>query len=180
MRTTNRAGKTYSLMVLTPVRPGEEGALRAYLAGLDESPLARVPRTHMARLIVVDDMPCPPERPDLHDPLGGPYLLFTSNFDGTLNSYLSDLVAALEREAGEIWGRCIGCPQPAAGAALKAYIGRNQLQSGVVFGAYGDASVAQVRGALDKRERLIDFALRAQDMKPAARRKAFLKEFGAP
>ncbi len=180
MRTTNRAAKTYSLMVLTPIRPGEEAALRAYLADLGESPLARVPRTHMARLIVIDDIPCPPERRDLHDPLGGAYLLFTSNFDGSLNGYLSDLVAALEPEADEIWGRCIGCPRPAAGAALKAYIGRNQLQSGVVFAAYGDASVQQVRGALDKRERLIDFAVRAQDMQPAARRKAFLKEFGPP
>jgi hypothetical protein len=179
MRTTNRAGNTYSLMVLTPIRPGEEGLLRAYLENLGESPLARVPRTHMARLIVIDDMPCPPERRDLHDPLGGSYLLFTSNFDGSLNAYLSDLVTALEPAAAEIWGRCIGCPQPAAGAALKAYIGRNQLQSGVVFAAYGDASVQQVRGALDKRARLIDFAVRAQDMQPDARRKAFLEEFGA-
>lgn len=182
MRTTNRAGATYSLMVLTPIRPGEGDALRAYLSELatsgDESPLARVGRTHMARLLVIDDMPCPPERPDLHDPLGGPYLLFTSNFDGGLDSYLGELVRALEPEAEEIWGRCIGCPRPAAGAALKAYIGRNQLQSGVVFAAYGDASVAQVRGALDKRERLEAFAIRAQDMAPAARRAAFLEEFG--
>lgn len=182
MRTTNRAGKTYSLMVLTPIRPGEEGALRSYLLELgtgDDSPLARVGRTHMARLLVMDDMPFAPERPDLHDPLGGPYLLFTSNFDGGLDSYLGALVGALEPEAGEIWGRCIGCPQPAAGAALKAYLGRNQLQSGVVFAAYGDASVAQVRRALDKRERLTAFAIRAQGMDPAARRVAFLEEFGA-
>jgi hypothetical protein len=166
-------------MVLTPIRPGEEGGLRAYLRGLGESPLARVGRTHMARLLVMDDMPCPPERPDLHDPLGGSYLLFTSNFDGKLDSYLSELVAALGPDAEEIWGRCIGCPQPAAGAALKAYIGRNQLQSGVVFAAYGDASVVQVQGALDKRERLTAFAIRAQDMEPRARRAAFLEEFGA-
>jgi hypothetical protein len=183
MRTTNRAGQTYSLMVLTPIRAGEEGALRATLAGLGaggaQSPLARVPRTHMARLLIIGDMPCPPERPDLHDPLGGPYLLFTSNFDGGLDSYLSELVAALAPEAPEIWGRCIGCPRPAAGAALKAYIGRNQIDSGVVFAAYGDAPVAQVLGALDKRERLVDFAIRAQDMQPAARRTAFLQEFGA-
>ena len=179
MRTTNRAGRTYSLTVLTPIRPGEEGALRAYLAGVGESPLARVGRTHMARFIVMDDMPFPPERPDLHDPLGGAYLLFTSNFDGGLDSYLGALVDALEPEAEEIWGRCIGCPRPAAGAALKAYLGRNQLQSGVVFAAYGDATVQQVLGALDKRERLTAFAIRAQDMDPAARRLAFLEEFGA-
>jgi hypothetical protein len=132
----------------------------------------------MARLLIVPEMPVPPGRSDLEDPLGGPYLLFTSNFDGDLESYLHELVAALQPEAGEIWGRCIGCPRPAAGAALKAYLGRNQIDSGVVFAAYGNASVAQIRTALDKRERLADFAIRAQDMKPGRRREAFLEEFG--
>lgn len=182
MRSTNVAGRTYSLMVLTPVCAGEDGALRDYLARLPrfaDSPLARLPRTHMARLLIVPDMPVPPGRGDLADELGGPYLLFTSNFDGDLDSYLSELVDALAPEADEIWGRCIGCPKPAAGAALKAYLGRNQLQSGVVFAAYGNASVADVRRALDKRARLTDFAIRAQDMAPGKRRKAFLKEFGS-
>jgi hypothetical protein len=182
MRSTNVAGRAYSLMVLTAVRDGEADALQAYLESLPrgaDSPLSRAPRTHMARLRIVPDMPVPPERPDLADELGGPYLLFTANFDGALDSYLDELVEALEPEAEEIWGRCLGCPRPAAGAALKAYIGRNQLQSGVVFAAYGDASVADVRRALDKRARLQDFVIRAQDMTPAKRRKAFLEEFGA-
>ena len=48
-----------------------------------------------------------------------------------------------------------------------------------MFAAYGQASVAQIRGALDKRARLADFVVRAQDMEPAARRKAFLEEFGS-
>jgi hypothetical protein len=179
-RSTNIAGRTYSLMVLTPIRPGEEDALRAYVQALprDDSPLARLDRTHMARLVIVDDMPAPPSRPDLADPLDGPYLLFTSNFDGDLDSYLAELCERLAPEAAEIWGRCIGCPNPPEGAALKAYLGRNQIQSGFAFAAYGNASVAQVRSALDKRERLEAFVIRAQDMKPAERRKAFLEEFG--
>ncbi|MEY2516941.1 MAG: hypothetical protein QOJ89_4299 [bacterium] len=179
-RSTNIAGRTYSLLVLTPIRPGEEDALRAYLAALprDDSPLARVPRTHMARLLIIDEMPAPPSRSDLADPLDGPYLLFTCNFDGDLDSYLAGLCDLLAPEAAEIWGRCIGCPDPPEGAALRAYLGRNQIQSGFAFAAYGNASVAQVRSALDKRERLADFVVRAQDMTPAARRKAFLEEFG--
>jgi hypothetical protein len=180
MRTTNLAHKTYSLMVLTPIRPGLEDELRAYLEALprDDSPLARSERTHLARLLIIDDMPVPRDRPDLADALDGAYLLFTSNFDGDLPSYLHELGARLADDAGEIWGRCIGCPDPPAGAALAAYLGRNQLQSGVVFAAYPDASVAQVRCALDKRDRLADFVVRAQDMDPARRRKAFLEEFG--
>jgi hypothetical protein len=179
MRSTNVVGGTYSLLVLTPIRPGEEDALRAYLEALprDGSPLARLPRTHLARWLILDDMPTPPGR-DLHDPLGGPYLLFTSAFDRDLDSYLDELAERLVPEASEIWGRCIGCPQPAAGAALKAYLGRNQIDCGFAFAAYGNASVARIRSALDTRERLIDFAVRAQELEPAQRRVAFLDEFG--
>jgi hypothetical protein len=181
VRSTNIVGRTYSLLVLTPIRPGQEDALHAYLEALagDGSPLARLPRTHLARWLILDDMPAPPGL-DLHDPLGGAYLLFTSAFDGDLDSYLDELAARLGPEAGEIWGRCIGCPQPAEGAALKAYLGRNQIDCGFAFAAYPDASVAQIRAALDKRERLIAFAIRAQDLEPGQRRAAFLDEFGRP
>ncbi len=65
------------------------------------------------------------------------------------------------------------------GAALKAYLWRNQLQSGVVFAAYGQAGVAQIRGALAKRARLADFVVRAQELSAAQRRAAFLEEFGS-
>jgi hypothetical protein len=178
VRSTNVAGKTYGLMVLTPIRPGAEAELRAYLEGMrGNSPFARVPRTHFARLMIMPDMPVPPGR-ELHDPLDGPYLLFTANFDGDLDSWLDEVAELLVPEAQEIWGRCIGCPQPASGAALRAYLSRNQLDSGVVFAAYGQASVEQIRVALDKRARLGDFVIRAQDMGPAERRRAFLEEFG--
>jgi len=179
MRTTNVAGQTYLLMVLTPIRPGMRDELRAYLDALarGDSPLARLPRTHMARWLIVDEMPSPPGS-ELRDPLGGPYLLFTSNFDGDRDSYLQELSERLAPEAGEIWGRCIGCPQPASGAALATYLRRNQIDAGVAFAAYGGASVARVRGALDKRRRLTDFVIRTQDMDRAQRRRAFLDEFG--
>jgi hypothetical protein len=180
MRSPNIAGRTYSLMIWTPIRPGAEGELRAYLDGLDKrsSPLARLPRTHMARWVVVPDMPVAPGT-NLHDPLGNQYLLFTSNFDGDADSYLHELVELMAEEAAAIWSHCIACPQPAEGAALKAYLHRNQVDSGFAFAAYGDASVAQIKTALDKRARLIDFVVRAQEMKPAQRRKAFLEEFGS-
>ena len=94
--------------------------------------------------------------------------MFTANFDGDIDSYLDELAVAIEPEAAEIWGRCVGCPRPAVGAALKAYLWRNQLQSGVVFAAYGQAGVAQIRGALEKRARLADFVVRAQEMSRGA------------
>jgi hypothetical protein len=180
MRSPNIAGDTYSLMLWTPVRPGAEAALRGLLDGLDKhaSPLAKLPRTHMARWVVVPDMPVAPGTGP-RDPLGNQYLLFTSNFDGDVDSYLHELVELMPDVAARIWSHCVGCPQPAEGAALKAYLHRNQVDSGVAFAAYGHESVAQIKRALDKRARLIDFAVRAQEMAPAQRREAFLQEFGS-
>jgi hypothetical protein len=181
VRSPNIAGRTFSLMVWTPVLPGREDELRSTLEGLDtaRSPLAKLPRTHSARWLVVAGMPVPPGT-KADDPLGGPFLLFTSNFDGDVDSYLHELCELMADEAAAIWSHCVGCPRPPEGAALKAYLHRNQVDAGFAFAAYGDASVQRIRTALDKRERLIDFAVRAQDMEPATRRAAFLQEFGSP
>jgi len=179
-RSSNVFGKAYFLMVLTPIRSGEEDALRSYLEGLggdadERSPLARLGRTHIGRWMILPDMPHDPAAP--HDHLDMPYLLFTSAFDGDLDSYLDELVFALAPEAGEIWGRCVGCPDPAAGAALKRYLKHNQLDSGFFFAAYGESTVADVTRALDKRTRLTAFVLRTQAMDPAARQEEFVREF---
>lgn len=177
-RSTNVFAKAYLLMVLTPIRPGEEDALRAFLegfAGGGPSPLARLPRTHIGRWLIMVDMPHDPAA--MADHLDMPYLLFTSAFDGDLDSYLDELVSALQPEAAEIWGRCVGCPQPAQGGALKRYLQHNQLDSGFFFAAYGESTVADVRLALDKRERLIAFAVRTQGMPAAALQQEFVQEF---
>ena len=43
--------------------------------------------------------------------------------------------------------------------------------------AYPHATVGQVKTALDARARLIDFAVRAQDMAPGDLQRAFAEEF---
>ncbi len=179
-RSSNVFGKAYLLMVLTPVKPGEQPALRAYLEGLrgaggEPSPLARLARTHVARWLILDDLPHDPAAP--HDHLDLAYLLFTSAFDGDRDSYLDELVFALAPEAPEIWGRCVGCPEPAAGAPLKRYLVHNQLDAGFFFAAYGEATVADVTRALDKRARLTAFLLRTQGMAAAELQQAFVREF---
>lgn len=179
-RSTNVFHRAYLLMVLTPVRPGEEEALRAFLQSLHDhgpSPLARLGRMHVGRWLILPDMPQNPAA--MADHLDMPYLLFTSAFDGDVQSYLDELVEALAPEAGEIWGRCVGCPNPAAGPWLKDYLLHNQLDAGFFFAAYGSSTVADVRRALDKRERLTAFMLRTQGMEPATVQEAFVREFAA-
>ena len=63
------------------------------------------------------------------DHLDRPYLLFTSNLDGDIDTYLDELCKELAPRRQEIWGRCIGCPERAEGPALKKYLLHNQIKT---------------------------------------------------
>jgi len=177
---SNRSGQAWALTVLTPIAPGRDQELRSYLESLGtaggQSPLARVPRTHFARWVIVPDFVNDAAQP-AQDSLGCQYLLFTANVDGPLDSYLDGLCSQIAEEATRIWGCCIGYPQPDTGTQLKAYLQHNQIDTGFFFSAYPDASVAEVLHSLDVRERMIAFAASAQHLPALSVRDAFVKEF---
>jgi hypothetical protein len=178
----NVSGQAYAFMAMTPVKPEEEEALANHLRGLraaGPSPLARLPRTHLARFVIVPDFHNDrtwKQRNDEH--LDVPYLIFTSNFDGDLDSYLDELCTELADEAQQIWGRCIGCPEPAGGDALKRYLKHNQIDTGIFFAAYPDATTDTVKRSLRNREQMIEFARTSQGLDNAALHERFLREFG--
>lgn len=178
---SNVSGQAYAFMAMTPVRPGEHDALRTYLTELPrgpDSPLARIERTHFARWVIVEDFVNDPDQPS-QDHLPCPSLVFSSNLDGPLDTYLDELCERLAPEAREIWGRCVGCPDGAAGPALKAYLMHNQIDTGFFVAAYPAATVARVRGALAAREQLVALAIRGQELAPAELQRAFGEELGA-
>lgn len=175
---SNSSGQATAFTALTPIRPGEEPALRGYLETLrqDGSPLARLAGTHFARWVILRDWVNDPSQ-SREDRLGGPYLIFTSNFDGPVDPYLDELCVKLAPEAREIWGRCIGCPPEATGPQLKAYLVHNKIDTGFFVAAYPHATVAQVKAALAAREQLITLAVRAQGMGPDELWRAFGEAF---
>ncbi|MDP8942829.1 MAG: hypothetical protein M3N16_01710 [Actinomycetota bacterium] len=178
----NRAGQTYALTVLTPILPGRHEALRECIEGFGigpESPLAKLESTHFARLVVIPQL--------IHeggwqrlDELRNQYLLFATDFDGTLERYLDDVCERMGEEADRIWGHCVGYPGTADRAAFERYIRHNQLVTKFPFAPYGDKTVAEVREALALRQRLIDFAIRTQGMAPEELYEAYRQEFGPP
>jgi hypothetical protein len=132
----------------------------------------------MARFVIVEQFFTGPSyKQRKPDKLDGPYLVFSSNFDGDLDPYLDALCATMGTEAGEIWGRCIGCPEPAEGDALKDYLKHNQIKTGLFFSAYDTANVKRVRDALARREQMIGFAVRSQGLDASDLQQAFLEEF---
>jgi hypothetical protein len=181
MSSTNVSGQASGFLAMTPIKPGEEAALRAYLEGFrerGERPFQAVARTHMARFVIVTDFHNDPkwkQRKEEH--LAVPTLCFSSNLDGDIDSYLDVLAKGMAKHVPEIWGRCIGGPKDAKG--LKAYLKHNQIDCGFFYAAYGQATVPEVKASIDQRDRLMAFATRTQGMPPAELQQAFIKEFAS-
>jgi hypothetical protein len=181
MKGDNQSGQAYGFLAMTPIKPGEEDGLRAYLESLrtrSPRPFDTVPGTHMARFVIVDDFYNSPSfKQGKEEHLALPTLCFSSNFDGDLDSYLDGLANALAADVPEIWGRCIGCPDDPK--ALKGYLKHNQIDCGFFYAAYGEAPLPKVKASLAQRDKLMDFATRTQGMEPAALQQAFIKEFAS-
>jgi hypothetical protein len=174
---SDRSGQARALTALVPISEGREQALRAYLRALPRgarSPLARLSRTHFARWVVIDRLPADVPEPEQ---LGGPYLLFTSNLDGDVESYLEELCARIPEEAREIWGCCAGFPGVEDTGAFTRWLLDHHLTTSFFVPAYGRATVERVRGSLAARDELLRFVLRSQDLAPAERLDAFRAVF---
>jgi hypothetical protein len=177
---SNVNGQAYALTVITPIQPGAEDELTNHLQRLthESSPFAKLPRTHFGRWVVVPGFVQAEGQPK-PDLLSTQYLLFTSNFDGDRDSYLDHLCGALGDEAAAIWGRCVGCPSPASGAELKAYLLHNQVRTGFFYAAYPEATVPTVQAAIGVREKMIALARDTQGFEAAQVQQAFDAAFGS-
>jgi hypothetical protein len=177
----NTNGQASGFLSMTAIKPDEVDALREYLEGFrdrGERPFDKVPGTHMARFVIVEKFNCKPAyKQRKPETIACASLCFSSNLDGPIDAYLDVLCDALQPEAQEIWGRCCGAPATCEGQALKDYLKHNQVDCGFFYAAYGQATVEQVKAALDQRERLMRFATDHQGVAAEQLQKAFVEAF---
>jgi hypothetical protein len=152
-------GNKYAFTAFTPVRPHDVPKLRERLNNLDGtavSPFASVPGLHFARWVVIDDVfyQGPPQR---RDSWRNAYLLTTTTTDGVTHP-LDALHSKIGDEADDIWGFCIGYPGRDDAAAFVRYFQRNQIRTNRFFCGYPDATLEDLRAALDVQARFVDFA----------------------
>lgn len=177
---SNRNGQSYALVVLAPLLDGQADALRAHLERLPRqaaSPFARVPGTHMARLVVIDGLPSE-GAPEPHDEPAAGYLLLASDFDGGLDAYTDALCDRIGEELDGILGHCSGYPGSAERDEFARYLRRHQVDVGFSIVGYPQATVEDVDAALELRERLVDFVASAQEMDADTLHRAW-REFAA-
>jgi hypothetical protein len=176
----NVSGQAYALTVLTPILDGHVQELTDHLEALPEgrdSPMARVPGTHLARWVVIDQVKYQGHGQRRRDALSSARLLFTSNFDGALDPYLEALRTKLGEDADAVWGPCRGYPGHENATGFAEYLRSHALEAALFFAAYGGHTLEQVRTNLDKRARLIKFALGAQGLGAAALKERFQEAF---
>jgi hypothetical protein len=180
----NQNGSLYGLTLLSPIiddpsaTPSHDLQIRAYLAKLStrqDSPFAIAPGTHLARLVVLDDV-IYVGMPSCEEHLKSKYLVLESNCDGDLDTYLGGLADTIPTHLDAIWGHCVGYPARGAAdrSAFIAYMKSCQLTTTFFFAAVNDKSLPQSLKALQTQTAVADFIASHQGADPAALQRDFL------
>jgi len=177
----NKNGSVYGLTILSPITRSVHGseshslAIRQCLAKMprdSESPFAKVSSTHMARLVVMDDVVFF-GAPSHEEHLRSKYLIFESNFDGDLDEYLKRLANEARQEVHEVWRHCEGYPGLDDKEAFVRYMKKCQVETTFFFADVNDKTVEQTLQALQAQSAVAAFIEKNQGKPPEELQKAF-------
>jgi hypothetical protein len=183
----NRSGSVYGLTILSPIKEDAHAeispnlAIRMCLRTLpqDQSgPFAKVSSTHMARLVVMNDVVYF-GMPSCEEHLKAQYLIFESNFDGDLDTYLGRLAREAAEEVDAVWQHCDGYPGVKDVGAFVAYMKKCQVETTFYFADVNDKTVQQTLRALQTQSAVTAFIERNQGKPPDELQRAFVKFLGA-
>lgn len=177
----NQSGNVYGLTILSPILQDKSAAtshscaIRNKLASLprnQHSPFAKVSSTHMARLVVMDDVVYV-GMPSCEEHLKAQYLIFETNFDGDLDDYLPRLAREIPNEIDEVWRHCIGYPGIHDIDAFVTYMKKCQVTTTFYFAAVNDKTVQQTLRALQTQAAVAKFIEEHQGLPAAELQKSF-------
>jgi hypothetical protein len=157
----NVSGKAYGLTTFCPIRNGHKDGManssliRKMLQDLPEdedSPMANVANTYMARFYILDDAIFE-SYPARLDRLQSKYLVFTSNFHGDLDTYLTGMWHGINTVIKQLWGNCVGFEKVDSAQSFVEYIKKCQLTNTFYFnGSTDDPLQEQLKSLFLKQE----------------------------
>lgn len=180
----NEFGESYGLTTLCPIINGLENgqahdkSIRRLLQTLDTdegSPFAKVPNTYLARLFILNDVFFEQGNDVARDHLKSKYLVFTSNFHGKLEDYLTGMWTNQQSTIRNIWRHCVGFDQVNDAESFIAYIKKCQLTTTLFFNGSTDKSLKEQLKALYVKQAFTEFALTQQNRSATELRSAFNK-----
>ena len=178
----NRNGSLYGLTVLSPIlddrkaTPSHDLQIRSYLSTLptgEDGPFALVPSTHLCRLAVMDDV-IYVGMPSCEEHLKFKYLVWESNFDGDLETYLTGLARTVPAQIDAIWSHCVGYPGTSDVAQFIAYVKKCQITTTFYFAAVNDKTVTESLRALQTQRSVANFIASHQGMEAGELQREFL------
>jgi hypothetical protein len=103
------------------------------------------------------------------------YLVFETNFDGDLDTYLTRMARETPEFVDAVWKHCVGYPGLSDTAAFIAYMKKCQITTTFFFADVNDRTVQQSLKALQTQSALAHFIEKHQGKPPAEMQ----REFGA-
>ena len=177
----NQSGNVYGLTILSPIVEDDRIEishaieLRDYLAALPKdrsSPFAQVSSTHLARLVVMDDVVYV-GAPACEEHLKSRYLVFETNFDGDLDTYLTRLAKEVPEFVDNVWKHCVGYPGVTDRNAFIAYMKKCQIETTFFFADVNNHTVQENLKALQVQSALAHFIEHNQGLPAAELQQAF-------
>lgn len=166
---------------------------------LPNSPMTKVKQTYLCRYFVLDDVYTESTpgtdlfgtikdifsivsnkvRVDTlpkEEHLKSKYLVFSSNFHGDLDAYLTGMWSAMSAEITAVWGFCYGFEQVRDAASFIVYMKKCQLDAALFFVGATDDTLEEQLKSLYLKQQFTKFAMRTQGM-PAAQLQQEYKKF---
>ena len=184
----NTSGNAYALTLLCPILHGSpkvapEGMddqtyadlIRYQLQQLrvnEESPMARVPNTYLSRLWVLNDVPYQ-GHPAVLEHLKSNYLVFSSNFHGGLDDYLTGMWKGVETEIRAVLPYCVGFERVKDVTTYIAYIKACQVTTTFFFNGSTDEPLETQLKSLYLKQEFSRFAFANQGKSAAELQAAF-------
>ncbi len=176
---SNQNGQIYGLTVLSPIIEEDTinichaTELHWYLARVkDQDTFAKIDSTHLARLVVMDDVVYV-GAPACEEHLKSRYLVFETNFDGDLDTYLTRMAREIPEFVDSVWKHCVGYPGVANPADFVAYIKKCHINTTFFFADVNNRTVQQNLRALRVQAGVAHFIEKHQGESPAEIQKAF-------
>jgi hypothetical protein len=141
--------------IVTRINPNDLDALDRLLSGIGHDVekneyvrFVEITSLHMAGIVIAAG-----------DPRFPPILIFESNFDGTADEYLHELVTQGRAGLDAIYSKCEGYPAETArtDAAIVAYLREHSLPAAAFFVGLPGQTVASIRNAIAVREEINRF-----------------------
>jgi hypothetical protein len=169
----NKYGNAYGLTVLIPVKHGTENnrafdkiirdQLQAWLLGT-QSPMAKVPNTYLSRVFLLNDV-FYEGAPAIEEHLKNKYLVFSSNFYGELDPYLTGMWNAIGEVLSDFLRHCVAFDTVDSAADFVKYIKRCQINTSLFFNGSTDKPLPEQLKALYVKQAFIHFAYLSQQFR---------------